>query len=113
MKKILISLLMISALGLLLGWTSSDATNTQLVTADIQTVNTTAEFSTSVADFNLDAEPVGGARCYQCDESGSTGKCAGSNRCRGTKDSCKDRGCKFTGGSSSSCTASNYKYCKE
>jgi hypothetical protein len=112
MKKFLYSLLMISALGLLLGWTSNDAPTVDLGAADVQAVSDTAELSPNMTDLNLDAEPVG-ARCYQCDEGGSTGKCAGSNRCRGTKASCKDRGCKFTGGSSSSCTASNYKYCKD
>jgi len=112
MKKFLYSLLMISALGLLLGWTSNDTVNTSLVSTNIEAVSNTAELSTNAADFELDAESVS-ARCYQCDESGSSGKCSGSNRCRGTKASCKDRGCKFTGGSSSSCTASNYKYCKE
>ena len=113
MKKWLAAIVVASAFAVLIGWTPAEQPVASEQANVTQTVTLDADHAISLPETDLDAERMGGERCYQCDDSGSSGKCSGSNRCRGTKSSCKSRGCKFTGGSSSSCTGSNYKYCKD
>ena len=111
MKKLTLTFLAIAAL-FIFGSVYQGSLTTQNAEAHSNPQITVSQnTSNNMCMLNL-AEEVGGERCYQCDEGKSSGDCKGANRCRGTKSSCKSRGCAFTGGSSSSCTASNYKYCK-
>jgi|GEM_PF-6089936 len=110
MKKYVISFLAIITVFILTSWPEGSSISQVAEANSSGKVELIKNTTTNMCMLNQ-ADPVGGERCYQCDESKSSGACKGANRCRGTKSSCKSRGCAFTGGSSSSCTASNYKYC--
>jgi hypothetical protein len=51
-------------------------------------------------------------KCYACG-SGSKGACKKGYRCFGTRKSCRAKGCKITGYSSTCSTAANVKKCSD